>query len=121
MIHNEIKMYNTSSLFYSSPPAVCAPDCMNGGTCTSPNMCQCGDGWSGDHCQTCEICIDALVCHSHSKGQTPILVSSLPMQLHAILRVRMWKFVLDQTCVNVRHCNFVLFNTIFQQFLVLFL
>ena len=34
------------------PPAKCAPECENGGTCTSPNRCQCASGWSGSRCQT---------------------------------------------------------------------
>ena len=40
--------------FLRLPPAVCTPDCSNGGNCTEPNTCQCGPGWSGDRCQTRE-------------------------------------------------------------------
>jgi hypothetical protein len=35
--------------------AVCSPSCLNGGTCTAPNTCQCIAGiWSGNICQTRE-------------------------------------------------------------------
>ena len=32
-------------------PAICDPDCMNGGECTSPNVCFCPEGFNGDYCQ----------------------------------------------------------------------
>ena len=34
----------------SPPPAVCSPDCGNGGTCVGPNNCSCLTGWTGDTC-----------------------------------------------------------------------
>ncbi|XP_063420684.1 epidermal growth factor-like protein 7 [Mytilus trossulus] len=30
--------------------AICNPDCLNGGTCTAPNVCSCRDGYLGQIC-----------------------------------------------------------------------
>ena len=38
-----------ASLFVSSED--CSPACMNGGICND-GICECGDNWEGDHCQT---------------------------------------------------------------------
>ena len=32
--------------------AVCDPECQNGGTCSSPDVCECATGYVGDSCQT---------------------------------------------------------------------
>ena len=32
--------------------AICASSCLNGGSCCSPNTCQCRPGYEGDQCQT---------------------------------------------------------------------
>ena len=34
----------------SPPPAVCHPNCGNGGTCVGPNNCSCPPGWTGGTC-----------------------------------------------------------------------
>ena len=31
--------------------ALCHPACLNNGTCTSPGVCECEDGWEGDYCE----------------------------------------------------------------------
>ena len=30
--------------------AICHQRCYNGGTCTSPDVCTCANGWGGDDC-----------------------------------------------------------------------
>lgn len=40
-----------SDKYFSTYIAVCTPSCMNGGTCTSPGICSCAEGWSGVRCQ----------------------------------------------------------------------
>ena len=36
--------------FYNNFPAICSPQCANGGTCTKPNTCSCTSGWTGSTC-----------------------------------------------------------------------
>ena len=36
--------------FYNNFPAICSPQCANGGTCTKPNTCSCNSGWTGSTC-----------------------------------------------------------------------
>ena len=31
--------------------AICRQRCYNGGTCTSPGVCRCADGWGGNNCR----------------------------------------------------------------------
>jgi len=42
------------SLCYTFVSALCfgVTYCPNGGTCTAPNTCHCGAGWSGSRCTT---------------------------------------------------------------------
>ena len=32
--------------------AVCNQPCVNGGSCSGPNVCECPPGWTGDRCHT---------------------------------------------------------------------
>ena len=32
--------------------AICTQPCLNGGTCSRPNVCECAPGWTGDQCGT---------------------------------------------------------------------
>ena len=32
--------------------AICTHSCLNGGTCSQPNVCECAPGWTGDRCGT---------------------------------------------------------------------
>lgn len=34
--------------------AICKNACRNGGTCSSPDVCQCATGWTGSLCETCK-------------------------------------------------------------------
>ena len=43
------------TMLYSS--AVCSPTCANGGTCVSPNTCDCPSGWTGSTCSQRELYI----------------------------------------------------------------
>ncbi|CAF1130485.1 unnamed protein product [Adineta steineri] len=36
--------------------AVCSPACLNGGTCTQPNFCDCTKDWKGAYCETDNKC-----------------------------------------------------------------
>ena len=42
-------------VLYSS--AVCSSPCANGGTCVSPNTCDCRSGWTGSTCSQRELYI----------------------------------------------------------------
>ena len=37
-------------MFFFVIIAECKSDCQNGGSCTAPDVCECQDGWEGDHC-----------------------------------------------------------------------
>ncbi|CAH1271803.1 MUC5AC [Branchiostoma lanceolatum] len=56
---------------YTCENALCNPECMNGGVCTTPYRCECPSGFKGDRCQTavcsppCEnggVCTQPNVC-----------------------------------------------------------
>ena len=32
--------------------ALCMQHCLNGGTCSQPDVCECKPGWIGDGCET---------------------------------------------------------------------
>ena len=34
--------------------AICKSTCRNGGTCSSPDTCECATGWTGVLCETCK-------------------------------------------------------------------
>ncbi len=36
----------------SSITAICKPECLNAGTCSSPGHCTCNSDWTGNKCQT---------------------------------------------------------------------
>ena len=40
------------TLIHSMNAAVCSPGCRNGGSCVSPNRCQCLSAWTGGYCQS---------------------------------------------------------------------
>lgn len=42
--------------------AVCSPGCRNGGSCASPNRCNCPSGWTGGYCQTGMTSIVTIAC-----------------------------------------------------------
>lgn len=43
--------------------AVCTPQCLNGGNCTEPGVCNCTMEWMGDHCeQGKSIVVPILAC-----------------------------------------------------------
>lgn len=43
------------SLSFSS--AICQPECVNGGVCIAPGVCQCPRGFHGETCQEGEVCL----------------------------------------------------------------
>ena len=45
----ELKLKLLCSVF-SVIIAECKSDCLNGGSCIAPDVCECPDGWEGDHC-----------------------------------------------------------------------
>ena len=61
-----------------TPLDVCAPACMNGGSCSGPAQCTCASGWTGTSCQQGNVHNDA--CQS-------LMQSAL--QLYAALPARM--------------------------------
>ena len=38
-------------LTFIIPIAYCDGHCLNGGTCISPNFCNCTSGWTGNNCE----------------------------------------------------------------------
>ena len=56
---NQLKMkiiVNQNSIIVNLFPffllAICVGGCNNGGTCVSPNTCECRAGWTGSRCGT---------------------------------------------------------------------
>ena len=41
--------------------AVCTLPCLNGGTCTQPNVCQCAEGWTGAQCEIGKLLLIVLL------------------------------------------------------------
>lgn len=42
---------NAYDYYYYYCAAVCSPSCRNGGSCVSPNRCNCRSTWTGGYCQ----------------------------------------------------------------------
>ena len=52
-IHIILQFFHTAIIsFVYSTVALCTQGCYNGGTCTSPEMCSCSAGWTGNDCRT---------------------------------------------------------------------
>lgn len=71
--------------------AICNPNCQNGGSCTSPNICDCVNGWSGPTCSA-----------GNSVGivifKVPIFNSS---DLHSTLQE--WRYLHKSQCLFLSH------------------
>lgn len=44
-----------SHFFYLLNPALCSPVCLNGGSCTQPDTCECPHGFYGTQCQNGKV------------------------------------------------------------------
>ena len=53
------KLLNTLLTFYK---AICPAGCFNGGNCTSPGMCTCPYGWTGNDCAQGMKCSFSSMC-----------------------------------------------------------
>ncbi|CAF1035788.1 unnamed protein product [Adineta steineri] len=52
----KITTLSTTTAITTSTKAVCSPACLNGGTCTQPNFCDCTKDWKGAYCETDNKC-----------------------------------------------------------------
>ena len=46
LAYRRVQLYD-----YIHFPAICEQSCLNGGTCTAPDVCTCRSGWTGSRCE----------------------------------------------------------------------